>query len=155
MKLPTRKMKLKGCTWLLYTFTIEGSYAQNIERPATRVPDTFQYWITPSVAFDVRTFAIDQDVRVLRLKHDGHAHDPVAYFEGLAQEIYGDIIGARYRIQAEEDESVESLREKVRAVGLYPHVEMTVLGFPLWLPEDAKYYAKDEEDTGAGGGLAA
>ena len=146
MRLRKPKKQLKGCTWLLYTFTIEGSYAQNIERPATRVPDTFQYWITPSCAFDVRTFAIDQDIRVLRLEHDGHVDDPVTYFQGVAQETYSDIIRAHYRIEAAEDESVESLREKVRAIGLHPHVEMTALGFPLWLPEDAKYYTKHEED---------
>src|SRR4051794_22414491 len=116
--MPTRERKkqLKGCTWLLYTFTIEGSYAQNIERLATRVPDTFQYWITPSCAFDVRTFAIDQDIRVLRLEHDGYVDDPVAYFQGVAQETYSDIIRSRHRIEAAEDESVESLRKKVRAL---------------------------------------
>jgi hypothetical protein len=146
MALRKRKKQLKGCVWLLYTFTIEGSYAQDIERPATRVPDTFQYWITPSCAFDVRTFAIDQDIRVLRLEHEGHVDDPVAYFQEVAQETYGDIIQAHYRIEATGDESVESLRKKVCALGLHPHVEMTELGFPLWLPEDAKYYTKHEEE---------
>ena len=145
MQLRKRKNQAKECTWLLYTFTIEGSYALNIERPATRVPDTFQYWITPCCAYDVRTFAIDQDVRVFMLWHEGHVDDPVMYFHGVAQETYGDIIQAQYRIEAAEDESVESLREKVRALGLHPNVELTKIGFPLWLPEDAKYYTKHEE----------
>ena len=142
MKLRHRPKRLNGCTWLLYTFTVEGSYVQNFERPVTRVPDTFQYWITPSCAFDVRTFAIDRDIRILRLEHEGHIEDPIAYFADVAQETYSDIIRAHYRIEAADDESVGSLREKVRTLGLYPHVEMTALGFPLWLPEDAKYYTK-------------
>jgi hypothetical protein len=155
MELHKRKKQPKACTWLLYTFTIEGSYSQNIERLATRVSDTFQYWITPSCAFDVRTFAIDQDIRVLRVEHDGRVDDPVTYFQRIAQETYSDIIQAHYRIEAVEDESVESLREKVRALGLHPHVQITELGFPLWLPEDAKYYTKHEEDIEDDDGRAA
>lgn len=145
MQLHKRKNQAKGCTWLLYTFAIEGSYSQNIERPATRIPDTFQYWITPCCAYDVRTFAIDRDVRVLMLWHDGHVDDPVSYFQGVAQETYGDIIQAQYRIEATEGEAAESLREKVRALGLHPNVEITKIGFPLWLPEDAKYFTRHEE----------
>src|SRR4029077_17520249 len=102
-----------NCTWLIYVLTVEGSYAQDVERPATGSPDTFQYWITPNEAYDVRTFAIDKDVRVLRLDYPGHVADPIRYFQEVALEIYGDIIADSYRIDAPAGLSTEHLREKV------------------------------------------
>ncbi len=136
------KKQRDDCTWLIYVLTVEGSYLQNTERPAIGAPDTYQCWITPNAAFDVRTFAIDKDVRILQMGHPGGISDPVQYFQELALEIYGDIIARSYRITAVAGETAEQLREKVKTLGLHPNVEYTPFGFPLWLPEDAKYWSQ-------------
>jgi hypothetical protein len=136
------KGKYDGCTWLIYVLAVEGSYLQDVERPASTAPDTYQCWITPDEVYDVRTYAIDKDVRVLRVDYPGRVADPVEYFREIAVESYGDIIHQTYRIDAAPGESAASLREKVRAIGLHPHVQDTPLGFPLWLPEDAEYWSQ-------------
>jgi len=132
----------EDCTWLLYVLTIEGSYIHDTGRPATIAPDTYQVWIAPDAAYDVRTYAIDKDVRVLRVEYPGRVSDPVGYFQEVALETYGDIIGQSYRIEARTGESAERLCQKVREFGLHPNVQNTPLGFPLWLPEDAKYWSQ-------------
>lgn len=50
-------MNIPAGTWLIYTFSIEGSYLQNTERPAGTTCDTQQYWIMDAEAWDVRMFA--------------------------------------------------------------------------------------------------
>jgi hypothetical protein len=132
-------------TWLLYVLTIEGSYRQNIERPAKAAPDTMQYWITDDVAWDVRTFAIDKDIRAQRLDYKGHVADPITFFDGVAKKAYRDIIQSMYRLDIAAGKSSAQLRERVAGVGLNPNVEWTVFDFPLWLPEDAEYYSRGDE----------
>ena len=62
-------MNTPAGTWLIYVFSIEGSYLQDLERPATGASDTQQYWITDAEAWDVRTFAIDKDLRIQTLDY--------------------------------------------------------------------------------------
>src|SRR5262245_41510781 len=88
----TPNKKRDHCTWLIYVLTIEGSYLQDIERPAIGCSDTYQCWITPHEVFDVRTFAIDKDVRILKVDCGGRVDDPIRYFQEVALETYGDII---------------------------------------------------------------
>jgi hypothetical protein len=132
-------------TWLIYVFSFEGSYIENIERPATVASDTQQYWITATEAWDVRTFAIDKDLRILNLAYRGHTDDPVAYFGSVAQQTYGDVITAHYRVDVPAKASVDSIREQISQLGLHPNVEWTALEFPLWLPEDSKYFSHGNE----------
>lgn len=145
MRYPKPNTPRHDCTWLIYTLTVAGSYLQDIARPVTGAPDTFQCWITPKKFFDVRTFSIDKDVRVLDCAYEGRLSDPVEFVQEMALEIYGDIIEHIYRITAQPGEPIEQLREKVRALGLHPNVRKTRLGFPLWLPEDARYWSQSAD----------
>jgi hypothetical protein len=51
-------------TLVLAILTTESSYAQNVERAATAVPDTIQFWLTPEKQWRIRTYAIDHDIHV-------------------------------------------------------------------------------------------
>ncbi len=127
-------------TWLIFPLTIEGSYLQNLWRPAHGPCDSFQYWITPEVGFDIRTFAIDRTIRVLRL---GLAEKKEAELEpmlvGIARRTYKGIVAREIRIEVAAVDTVKGLVDRVSAAGLFPHVEWTALDFPLWLPEHADY----------------
>jgi hypothetical protein len=138
---------ISGGTWLIYVFSIEGSYIQDTERPATTTSDTQQYWITDAEAWDVRTFAIDKDLRIQTLDYRGRVEDPVAYFASVAQSTYGDIISAHYHIEVPAGASVEAIRDEISQLGLLPNVEWTALDFPLWLPEDTKYFSHDDSSN--------
>jgi hypothetical protein len=132
-------------TWLIFPLTLEGSYRQNLERPAQGPCDTFQYWITPKVGFDVRTFSIDKDIRVLQLDLSKKKEEEIEpTLVDMARRTYEGIIAREVRIEVTADDSVESLTAKVSAVGLFPHVEWTALNFPLWLPEHADYEDQSE-----------
>ena len=136
-------MNIPAGTWLIYVFSIEGSYLQDTARPATAASDTQQYWITDAEAWDVRTFAIDKDLRIQTLDYRGHVDDPIAYFDSVAQRTYGDIIAAHHRVDVIAGASVAAIRGQISKLGLHPNVEWTALDFPLWLPEDTKYFSHD------------
>lgn len=132
-------------TWLINVFSFEGSYLQNLERPATGASDTQQYWITDTEAWDVRTFAIDKDLRVQNLDYRGHVDEPITYFDSVAQRVYGDVIVSQYRIEVPFGASVSSIQDQIFQLGLHPNIKWTALGFPLWLPEDAVYFSQSAE----------
>lgn len=135
-------------TWLLYQFTVSGSYVRNVEEPATSICDSFQVWIDPANAWDVRTFALDHDVRVLRLEHNGKIPDPAEHFHGVALDTYGDIIAHTLRLEIPAGSTAESLMNCMTQNDWFPHVEVTPLGIPLWLPEHTNYYSRDEDPHG-------
>ena len=132
-------------TWLIFPLKLEGSYRQNLERPAQGPCDTFQYWITPQVGFDIRTFAIDKDIRILQLDLSQKKKEELEpMLLDMARQTYEGIIAREVRIEVTADDSVESLSKKVSDAGLFPHVEWTALDFPLWLPEHADYEDRSE-----------
>lgn len=137
-------MNIPTGTWLIYVFSFESSCLKDLERPATGASDTQQYWITGAEAWDVRTFAIDKDLRIQTLDYRGHVDDPVAYFDSVVQKVYGDVIASHYRIDVPAGASIASIRDQVSQLGLPPNVEWTVLEFPLWLPENAEYFSHDD-----------
>ena len=137
-------MNIPAGTWLIYAFSIEGSYLQNAERSAGTTCDTQQYWITDAEAWDVRTFAIDKDLRIQTLDYRGRVDDPVVYFDSVAQRTYGDIIAAHYRVDVPAGASIATIRDQISQLGLHPNVEWTALDFPLWLPEDTKYFSHED-----------
>jgi hypothetical protein len=140
-------MNIPTGTWLIYVFSFEGSYLHDLERPASGASDTQQYWITDAEAWDVRTFAIDKDLRIQTLDYRGRVDEPVAYFDSVAQRTYGDVITARYRVDVPAGASVANIRDEISQLGLHPNVEWTALDFPLWLPEEAKYFSHDADSN--------
>ena len=132
-------------TWLIFPLTLEGSYLQNIERPASGPSDTFQYWITPKLGYDVRTFAIDKDIRILQLDLSAKKEEEIEpTLLDMARSTYNGIIAREVRIEVTAADTVETLIQKVIASGLFPHVEWTALDFPLWLPEHENYESRSE-----------
>jgi len=61
-------------TLIIAILTVESSYIQNLERPAGKVPDTVQFWITPEVQWRIKTYSIDHDIHTYKLqnKKDGN-----------------------------------------------------------------------------------
>jgi hypothetical protein len=138
-------MERPAGTWLIYPLTIEGSYRQDIERPAPDVCDSMQYWITPGEACDVRTFFIDKDLRILGLDLSSFSGDPIAYLDGVARDIYGGMIKSHHRIDLSAGTTDAQLIEKVSALGLFANAHWTELNFPLWLPENVEYASRGDD----------
>jgi hypothetical protein len=132
-------------TWFIFPLTIEGSYLQNLERPAQGTCDSFQYWITPKVGYDIRTFAIDRTTRVLKLDLSlKKPEDLESLLLGIARRTYKGIIEREIRIHVTAVDTSKALVDKVSAAGLFPHADWTALDFPLWLPEHADYRSLSE-----------
>ncbi len=134
-------------TWLIYRFSVEGSYLQDASRPASESCDTQQYWITPTEAFDVRTFAVDKDLRVLKLDYVGRVSEPEAYFHSVAKRLYGDIIVAHFTIRVSEETPLDDVCSQIARLNLHPRVEWKSDGFPLWMPDEGEYHTQSTAAT--------
>jgi len=130
--------------WLIYVLTIEGSYSQNLERPAITAPDTMQYWISEPETLDIRTFAIDKEIRILQLDTSNFEGDCLQYFKDVAQRTYKAIIKNFYEINVPSDATDDWLGGRVKELGLFPNAKWTTLDFPLWLPEECEYSSLEE-----------
>jgi len=53
---------------VVFILTVESSYQQNVERPHGAVADTVQFWFSPNDDWRVKTFAIDHDIHVHRIR---------------------------------------------------------------------------------------
>jgi len=132
-------------SWFIFPLTLEGSYLQNIERPASNCCDTFQYWIAPNQAYDIRTFSIDKTLRILELDVSiWKQEDVIPTLLEIAHRTYSDIIAKEIRIDVCPQDTVTTIIHKVTTHGLHPNVEWTLLDFPLWLPENAVYESLPE-----------
>jgi hypothetical protein len=129
--------------WLIYVLTTEGSYLQNLERPASGAPDTMQYWISGPLAWDIRTFSIDKDLRILELDLSSFEDNPVARLNDIATKTYGEILAETHRIEVPEGATDGDLIRLVQEEGLFPQASWTVLDFPLWLPENTEYASRE------------
>src|SRR5262249_6828611 len=54
-------------TLVFALLTVQGSYTTNTEAPAEGVPDTIQFWLTPTNQWRIRTYAMDHDIHVYTL----------------------------------------------------------------------------------------
>ena len=129
--------------WLIYVLTTEGSYLQNLERPASGAPDTMQYWISGTLAWDIRTFSIDKDLRILELDLSSFDGDPVTKLNDIATKTYGEILAETHHIDVPEGATDGELIRLVQDKGLFPQASWTVLDFPLWLPETTEYASRE------------
>src|SRR5207245_4972487 len=54
----------KQRTLVLAVLSVQSSYRNNTEKPASDVCDTVQWWITPDNTWRIKTFALDHDIHV-------------------------------------------------------------------------------------------
>jgi hypothetical protein len=130
-------------TLVLGILTIRSSYARQIELPLgadAQVPDTLQWWITATGSWRIRTYAIDHDIHTHQV--DGNRDDVLALaFEGNRKH-YGDVLAAEHLVQFTDCQSSSEVRDKLRAIGLEPGLEVAAGRFAFWKPDDAKYSSK-------------
>jgi hypothetical protein len=82
---------------LVALLTTEGSYKNNIERPASTVADTVQFAMSKQSTWRIRTFAIDHDIHTHSIGKlpNGNSYGPVEAEQNI-RKTYGDVIQAIY-----------------------------------------------------------
>jgi hypothetical protein len=132
-------------TLIVTILTVQSSYLHVIEEPLrdnASVPDTVQWWLAPTGAWRIRTYALD---------HDIHAHSigPVESAKELAlantQKHYGDIIQSRHIIELTDCFDANETRA-FRVTGLEPRLEIAEGRFAFWKPDDAPYHTQSQPE---------
>jgi hypothetical protein len=126
-------------TLVICMLDVQSSYVQNVELPATEQAfDTVQYYASEHGAWHIRTFAVDQDVRVRSL--GAGVADIVELAQTNTQKHYGDVLRVFRVFQATG--GVEGLRIALAKHGMWPQLEIGPGGSVFWTAEGSQYRHK-------------
>lgn len=130
-------------TLIVAILTVEGSYSQNIERPATSVPDTVQFWYSPDMQWRIKTYAIDHDIHV----HSIEIADPEqrltnAFAEANIQKSYGDVVDRLMVLSFPDPTDSPSVRQILDSSGLSGELELVSDGYAFYNPDRGDYHSQ-------------
>jgi hypothetical protein len=142
--------KPEAGTLIIFTLTVESSYAQGVERPASKRFDTVQWWIGASGAWRIKTYAIDSDIHPYRIDTKASRDELTQLALANTQKTYGDVIAKKHVIEIPHRASLESIRPLLREAGLRELAEWVTPGYLLWLPDDSHYATKTKPKPAKG-----
>src|SRR4051812_39670867 len=104
---------------VLALLTTESSYKSEIERPATGVADTAQFWFGAEAPWRIRTYAIDHDIHIYSLgaRPDGTSFTPSEAVAHI-QKHYGEVLEKQYVITFKDPENPQAANRVLEAHGL-------------------------------------
>jgi hypothetical protein len=131
----------ESVTLVVALLAVESSYIKEIERPSSKIPDTVQFWISPSSgSWRIRTFAIDHDIHVYRIGDKTSL--PVLSVEQAKQNIrksYGDVIKQLEVICISNPKYSRETELILHRAGMPGVLEVSELGFAYLNPDRGAY----------------
>ena len=126
-------------TLVLAILTTESSYAQEIERPATTVPDTIQFWLALDSQWRIRTYAVDHDIHVYTAgsRPDGSRLTAKEAADHIAKH-YANITAKTVTLESHPGDKVEVRRVLTEKV-LTGVLEVGKNGVAFYNPDKGKY----------------
>jgi hypothetical protein len=133
------------CILVLAVLTTESSYASEIERPATAVADTVQFWFGSSGAWRVRTYAIDHDIHVYQVGASGASptFQPQSA-EAHIKKHYSDVLAKLVVLRFKEPNDKAEVEQILAVQGLSGTLEVAPAGFAFYNPDSVQYETKSE-----------
>ena len=130
---------------VLAMLSTESSYASEIERPATVVVDTAQFWFGSSGAWRVRTYAIDHDIHTYRV--GGSGATPSFQPENAEAHInkhYSDVLAKLVVLRFQDPTNKAEVAQVLASQGLGGTLEVASAGFAFYNPDRGDYKTKSE-----------
>lgn len=130
---------------VLTILSTESSYAREIERPATKVPDTIQFWLAPKSQWRIRTYAIDHDIHthVLGARPDGSCFT-TAEASAHTKKIYQDIISSTVVLHFLDPNNKDEVRRVLSEHKLAGTLEVNKDGIAFYNPDNGEYRTKSK-----------
>ena len=130
-------------TLVLAILTTESSYAQEVERSATDIPDTIQFWIAPDSDWRIRTYAVDHDIHVYKVgpRPDGSRLTADQAAEHNAKH-YGDITAKAVTLHFTDPGHEDEVRRVLAENGLAGVLEVGRGGVAFYNPDRGEYRTK-------------
>jgi hypothetical protein len=134
-------------TLVLAILTIESSYAEKVERPASIAPDTVQFWLTPESQWRIRTYSIDHDIHPYKIgaRPDGSRLTPEEATAHIAKH-YGGIAPKTVVLRFRDPSDKGDVRRVLEEHGLTGDLEVGKIGIAFYNPDKAKYRSKSAPD---------
>ncbi len=129
-------------TLIIFIFSIESSYAQNIERPATVRFDTLQWWIGGKNAWRIKTYAIDSDIHPYMIKTSDTRKELHKLAMENTKKHYGDVIRQVIEINVPKGATHAEVANLFIKNKLNDRFEWVEPGYLLWLPDETEYKSK-------------
>ncbi len=127
-------------TLIFALLTIQSSYAREVEQPASGVPDTVQFWITPNSQWRVRTYAMDHDIHVYSLEAapDKEKVTPEFAVEHIKKH-YADVTASLVEITFNDPTDTKEVERVLAEHRLTGSLEVSKSGVAFYNPDGAKY----------------
>ena len=125
---------------VLAILTTESSYKSELERPATLVTDTSQFWFGLESTWRIRTYAIDHDIHIYSLgkRNDGSSFLPTEA-EIHLKKIYGDILQDIFVIKFGDPNNTVEVEKVLDYYDLKGSLEVSENGVAFYNPDRVKY----------------
>ncbi|MDH5452383.1 MAG: hypothetical protein OEX14_03425 [Paracoccaceae bacterium] len=132
-------------TLIIFFLSIESSYIQNKEVEVEGFADTTQWVVRGDDMWRIKTFAIDKDVHVFKINHDGKSPEDLIKIARLnTLKHYGEVVSDELILNTED--GVAGLRIEMAAIGLDAHLNESGDGFVFWSPDGTKYSSKSKPE---------
>jgi hypothetical protein len=125
---------------LLAILNVKSSYIQNIEEPLddqNDVPDTLQYWVSPTGSWRIKTFAIDHDFHTYSVGGDSSKH--LEIFRASTLNNYGDVVAFMHELDFDDCANLAEAGRVFARVGLEPRLEIYMDRYAFWKSDDSEY----------------
>ncbi|HEX7860640.1 MAG TPA: hypothetical protein VF773_09960 [Verrucomicrobiae bacterium] len=132
-------------TLVLAVLNVASSYSQNVERPASAVPDTVQFWVGPDSQWRIKTFAVDHDIHVYRLgQPESGTPISVALAVSNTKKHYGDVISKLIVLEFDNPKDAEEVQRSLRELDLPGTLELVKNDYAFYNPDSAEYKTKSQ-----------
>jgi hypothetical protein len=130
----------KERTLVLAVLSVQSSYRENTEKPAGRVPDTVQWWISAEATWRIKTFAMDHDIHIHQIPSTFGPDQAISN----TRKHYGDVIHSLHVLRFPDYTNERSVREVLKSADLATNLEVAPQGFAFWNPDHAKYRTQSQ-----------
>jgi hypothetical protein len=129
-------------TLVLAILTVQSSYAQEVEQPAQRVPDTVQFWFAPDTQWRIKTFAMDHDIHVYQIQGSGRLTTDFA--QNNIKKSYGDVTASVVVLEFPDPRNQAEVERTLKQHNLNGTLEAVKEGYYFYNPDRGDYRTKSK-----------
>jgi len=129
---------MQSVTLVVAVLTRESSYEPPLEREASEVSDSVQWWIAPDATWRIRTFAINHDIHPYAIGRI--SGDRASFAIENTKKHFGDILRSLHVVELSNPSDIAKTGDELAKAGLKGgHLEIGKSGFGFWNPDGATY----------------
>lgn len=126
-------------TLVLALLTTESSYSQEVERPASTVADTIQFWLGSESQWRIRTYAVDHDIHIYNLGSPKEKGFSSASAIEHINKHYEGIIAKTITLQFSNPNDPKEVQAVLAKHNLKGALEVAKAGFAFYNSDNEKY----------------